>query len=223
MTKKSDIENPTKQVAVPPLSDKHDAPKKTPIVLPLFGLVFCLATAAIVVGSLALSKVNELDTTLDQLSSTVCNEPTLVPGASVTFPPLMPNPPYLSFVPAFQDPSWFGVPGNRLVYSNDPMFPDGTTDFTAEAAIGTVSGELTVLKPLTNPNDPPMFNAFLTFRLDDTEGEAVVGGINDVGGETHLPILGGTGEWENFSGYLKSEFDPVRTQVSLKMYQTCSQ
>lgn len=226
-TKDAEEGIPMEQAAAAPTSNKDSTAtlmKKGPLFV-LLALIFAMAAAAVAVGSVALSKVNGVDSDLNQLMlDKACDGEELQLVQAVIFPPIQPDPPRFMFVPPFDDPSWFGVVGNRLIYNKDLMYEIGTTNFTSAPSIGTLSGECVVIKPLTDPNDPPTFHCYMTYQLDNVDGEAFVGGLNDVGGTAKMPILGGWGSyWQSFSGYLESEFDPVTTQVTLKMYQTCSE
>ena len=43
----------------------------------------------------------------------------------------------------------------------------------------------------------------------------------DTGTTSQLPILGGTGYWEDFSGFVESQFNLMTSQLSAKVYQRC--
>lgn len=225
---KSDAEGgiPTAEETTPSSTHDTSLSKHGPL-LALLALVFALGIVGTAVGSVALSKANDVDSDLDQLSDEViCNgEPTLVQG--FTFPPIFMQAPTMVYVPAwdYMDPSWFGIAGNRILYHMDPMYAED--DSTFSDPIGFLSGEETIIKtlPACEPNAtcaPPVLHSYSTLQFNDKQGHVVYGGIMESSGVANkVPILGGTGDWKDFSGFLEGRFDPDAFQFSAKIYQSC--
>lgn len=207
------------QAAAAPAANQDKLKTNGFVLIGLLALVFCMAAAAIVVGSVALNKINELDSDVEQLMlNKGCDgEPTLIQSA--TFRSLYRPSPTVIFVPAwnYTDPLWFHAPGNVMIYNKDPMYGEDDENFATPK--GTLSGQCLVIKPET---DFSRMHCYLTVQFNDIQGEAIVGGIHETFGNQVLPILGGWGSyWQSFSGYLEVPYNTTTGQVSAKVYQTC--
>ena len=204
----------------------QDTSQKGPGLVVTAVLIFALAIAALIVGNLALQNSNEVEDDLDELRDKViviCDEETTLVN-EFTFPPIhVPAPTHAIFVPAwdYQDPTWFGTVGNRVIHHKDPMYAVGDKEFATP--IGFLSGEEVIIKPITTPDDYPVLHIYFTGQFAGKSGDVVFGGLfESTGVPSQLPILGGTGNWEDFSGFVEGFFDTSTFQFSAKLYQTCA-
>lgn len=232
MATKNDIEAPEAPAAVPLPTSQENVVKKSHLLTGVF-LLTILGAAALAVGCVALVKAKDVEKDLDNLGTLPpqsqqedCGEPVLQASyvvSSVFLPSST-----LIFVPAwdYADLLWFGAVGNRLVYNAKPVYLEGAEDVTTADPVGTLSGDCMVTNSVQDLADIPgqvLTHCYLTAKFDGMDGTVAFGGIHEFNGnEYENAFYGGTGDWENFRGYLMAQFDPDSGVFSAKLYQTCA-